>query len=77
MNFEDLNCNYQRLDDKEFRIKFKTGDDIYNVTGISVAGEIFITTGDYGGLYFATQTNDENNNYIYKAADIPTGNKLT
>lgn len=76
MNFDDLNCNYQRLDSKEFRIKFKTGDDILNAANQAIAGEMFITTGDNGALYFATQTSDGANHYIYKAGDLPSGNKL-
>lgn len=77
MNFDDLNSNYQRLDNKEFRIKFKTGDDIYNVTGNSIAGEMLMTTGDNGALYFATQTSDKEDYFIYKAADIIAQNKVS
>ena len=76
MNFDDLNCNYQRLDSKEFRIKFKTGDDMSNVTGNAIAGEMFVATGDNGALYFATQTSDGGNYHIYKAGDLLSGNKL-
>jgi hypothetical protein len=76
MNFEDLNYNDKRLADKEFRIKFKTGDDISNAKNNAIAGEIFITTGDNGALYFATQTSDGSNHFIYKAGELPSENKL-
>lgn len=76
MNFDDLNCNYQRLDNKEFRIKFKTGNDIFNAANHAIAGEMFVATGDNGALYFATQTSDGGNDFIYKAGDLPAVNKL-
>ena len=75
MNFDDLNCNYQRLDNKEFRVKFKTGDDIFNAANHAIAGEMFVATGDNGALYFATETSG-GNYHIYKAGDLPSGNKL-
>jgi hypothetical protein len=76
MNFDDLNYNNKRLGDKEFRIKFKTGDDILNAANQAIAGEMFITTGDNGALYFATQTSDGANHYIYKAGDLSAENKI-
>lgn len=75
MNFDDLNCNYQRLDNKEFRVKFKTGDDIFNAANHAIAGEMFVATGDNGALYFATQTSGANH-HIYKAGDLPSANKF-
>lgn len=75
MNFDDLNCNYQRLDNKEFRVKFKTGDDIFNAANHAIAGEMFVATGDNGALYFATQTS-EGKYHIYKAGDLPAANRL-
>ena len=42
MNFQDINYNGQRLDDKEFRFKVRTGEDIYNVTGDAICGEMFL-----------------------------------
>jgi len=76
MSLEDINYKAERLDDKHFKIKFKTGEDIYNARNAAIGGEIFLTTGDNGGLYFATQTSDKGNDFIYEAGDLSVENKL-
>lgn len=76
MSFQDINCTSQRLENKEFRIKFKTGSDIDNAKGFAIAGELFVTTGDAGALYFATETTIDGQHSIYKAGDLLIGDKV-
>jgi len=76
MSLDDINYEGQRLDDKEFKIKFKTGEDIDNARNNAIAGEMFIATGNNAGLYFATQTSDKGNDFIYKAGDLSAENKI-
>jgi hypothetical protein len=76
MSLDEINYEGKRLDDKEFKIKFKTGEDIYNAKNNAIGGELFLSTGVRGGLYFATQTSDKGNDFIYKAGDLSVENKL-
>ena len=76
MSLDEINYEGKRLDDKEFKIKFKTGEDIYNARNNAIGGELFLRTGAKGGLYFATQTSDKGNHFIYKAGDLLAENKL-
>ena len=70
MSFEDINCNYQRLDIKQFRIKFKTGSDINNAKDFAIGGEILVETGVSPALYMATETSTTNSSSIFKIADL-------
>ena len=70
MSFEDINCNYQRLDNKQFRIKFKTGSDINNAKDFAIGGEILVETGVSPALYMATETSTTNSSSIFKIADL-------
>lgn len=76
MSLDDINYKGQRLDDKHFKIKFKTGEDIYNARDAAIGGEMFLANGSNAGLYFATNTSDQASNYIYKAGDFSAENKL-
>jgi hypothetical protein len=76
MSLDEINYEGKRLDDKEFKIKFKTGEDIYNARNNAIGGELFLSTGVRGGLYFATQTSDKGNDFIYKAGDLSVENKI-
>lgn len=78
MNFQDINYSGQRLDDKEFRFKVRTGEDIYNVTGDAICGEIFLVTGESPALYIAKSTSTSGDHGVYKLKDLneklgPTG----
>lgn len=42
MSFNDINYTGKRLLDKEFKIKFKTGEDIYKAADNAVAGEMLL-----------------------------------
>lgn len=76
MSLDEINYEGKRLDDKEFKIKFKTGEDIYNARNNAIGGELFLSTGVRRGLYFATQTSDKGNHFIYKAGDLSAENKI-
>ena len=45
MSLDDINYKGQRLDDKHFKIKFKTGEDIYNARDAAIGGEMFLANG--------------------------------
>jgi hypothetical protein len=76
MSLDEINYEGKRLDDKEFKIKFKTGEDIHNAKNNAIGGELFLSTGAKRGLYFATQTSDKGNDFIYEAGDLSVENKL-
>ena len=76
MSLDEINYEGNRLDDKEFKIKFKTGEDIYNARDAAIGGELFLSTGANRGLYFATETSDKGLHSIYKAGDLLAENKL-
>lgn len=67
-----MNINYsgQYLDNKQFRIKVRTGEDINNAVNGAVAGEIFLVTGASPALYVAKTTSSETDNGIYKLKDL-------
>ena len=56
------NYSGQYLHGHDFRIKIRTGSNIYNATGNAICGELFLATGANAGgsttgvLYAATQT---------------------
>jgi len=66
----DISYSGQYLDNKEFRIKVRTGADIANVTGDAICGEIFLTTGASAAMYIATETSTENTHSIYKVQNL-------
>ena len=76
MSLDDINYKGQRLDDKHFKIKFKTGEDIYNARDAAIGGEMFLSSGANAGLYFATNTSDQASGSIYKASEFSAENKL-
>ena len=65
----EIGYSGQYLDNKEFRIKVKTGTDISNITGDAVAGEMFLTTGENPAFYICTETSSDDYFEIYRAAD--------
>lgn len=66
----DINYSGQYLDNKEFRIKVRTGADIHNATGDAVCGEMFLVTGANPAFYIATETSTKNSSSIYKIANL-------
>jgi len=66
----DIGYSGQYLDNKEFRLKFRTGGDILNATNDAVAGEILLQTGVSPSVYIATQTSTIDSNSIFKIADL-------
>ena len=67
---QDIGYSGQYLEDKEFRIKIRTGTDISKVTGDAVCGEIFFVTGSSPGVYIATETSSIDSYEIYKMQDL-------
>jgi hypothetical protein len=67
---EDIGYSGQYLDNKEFRLKIRVGDDILKATGDAIAGEMFLTTGASPALYIATETSTSNSHSIYKVKDL-------
>lgn len=73
----DLGYSGQFFGDKEYNIKVRTGDDILNVTGDAVCGELLLATGgDNPGLYIATQTSTDDSFEIYRVSEISPSNKI-
>jgi hypothetical protein len=66
----DINYSGQYLGNKEFRIKVRTGEDIANVTGNAICGEIFLTTGASPAMYIATETSTESTSSIYRVQNL-------
>ena len=67
----DIGYSGQYLDNKEFRIKVRTGSDIHNATGDAIVGELFLETPKQDesadpALYVCTSKNGD----IYKIADL-------
>ena len=68
---KDIGYSGQYLDDKEFRIKFRTGGDILNATHDAIAGEIFLVTGANPSVYVCTKTvTEQSPAEIYKIGDL-------
>lgn len=61
----DIGYSGQYLDNKEFRIKVRTGADIHNATGDAICGEMLLVTGSNPGLYIATETSTKDSHSIY------------
>lgn len=67
---KDIGYSGQYLDNKEFRLKFRTGGDILNATGDAIAGEILVQTGVSPAVYIATETSTLDTSSIFKIADL-------
>lgn len=67
---KDIGYSGQYLDNKEFRLKFRTGGDILNATGDAIAGEILVQTGVSSAVYIATETSTLDTSSIFKIADL-------
>lgn len=70
MNSNDINYSGQYLDNKEFRLKVRTGGDIYNVVSDAICGEIFLVTGASPALYVAKTTSTSGDHGVYKLKDL-------
>ena len=66
----DINYSGEYLDNKEFRIKVRTGEDIANATVDAICGEIFLTTGASPAMYIANETSSGSNYPLYKIKDL-------
>lgn len=80
MNQNDLNYTGQYLDNRSYRIKIATGEDIYNAAENAVAGEMFLVTGAQSALYIAkstsTVTSGIADHEIYKLKDLTNAPKI-
>lgn len=65
----DIGYSGQYLDNKNFRMKVRTGSDITNITGDAIVGEMFLTTGDNPAFYICGSTSNDDDFEIYKVAD--------
>ena len=70
---ENIGYNGKFFNNKDFRIKIKTGADINNATGNAIVGEMFLVTGESPALYIATETSTENSYAIHKVMDLTGG----
>ena len=52
----DIGYSGQYLDNKEFRIKVRTGSDIHNATGDAIVGELFLETRKQDDISFDGQS---------------------
>lgn len=67
---EDVGYSGQYLDNKEFRIKVRTGANIQNATGDAICGEMFLVTGANPAFYVATSTSSDSTQGIYHVMDL-------
>lgn len=68
---QNIGYSGQYLDNKEFRLKLRTGSDISNALNDAVAGEMFLVTGDNPALYVCTKTvSDQAPAEVYKIKDL-------
>lgn len=74
----DIGYSGQYLDNHSFKIKVRTGSDIYNATGDAVAGEIMA---EFGGankaVYVATETTTETTSSVFKISDLEEPSSTT
>lgn len=68
MGFSDIGYNGQRLNNHEYRMKVRVGDNIHNATGNAVCGEIFLVTGASPTFYIATATSTATTSSVYLLA---------
>ena len=73
----DIGYSGQYLDNHSFRLKVRTGNDIYKATGDCVAGEILCTTGASPAFYVATETSSYLSSSVYKATDLLSASSKT
>jgi len=67
---KDVGYSGQYLDNKEFRIKVRTGADITNATGDAICGEMFLVTGANPAFYIATSMSTDSTQGIYNVMDL-------
>ena len=67
---QDIGYSGQYLDNHTFRIKARTGSDIYKATGDCVAGEMLLVTGVNPAFYIATETSSQDSFSIKKVTDL-------
>ena len=74
----DIGYSGQYLDNHSFKIKVRTGSDIYNATGDAIAGEIMA---EFGGannaVYVATETSTRTNSSVFKISDLEEPSSTT
>ena len=66
----DIGYSGQYLDNKEFRIKVRTGADINNATGDAICGEMFLVTGSSPAFYIAGATSTYSTQEVYHVTDL-------
>ena len=66
----DIGYSGRYLDNKEFRIKVRTGADINNATGDAICGEMFLVTGSSPAFYIAGATSTNSTQEVYHVADL-------
>jgi hypothetical protein len=68
---QDIGYSGQYLDDKEFRVKIRTGSDIQNTLSDAVAGEMLLVTGASPAIYVCTKTvAGQDPAEVYKIANL-------
>ncbi len=67
---KEIGYSGQYLDNKEFRLKIRIGEDILKATGDAIVGEMFLATGASPALYIATETSTADSYSIYKIKDL-------
>ena len=68
---QDIGYSGQYLDNKEFRVKIRTGSDIQNTLSDAVAGEMLLVTGASPALYVCTKTvTGQDPAEVYKIANL-------
>ena len=70
MNPEEINYSGQYLNNTDYRIKIRTGQDIQNAVNDGICGEMFLVTGASPAMYICTETAGENDAVIYKLPDL-------
>ena len=75
---QDIGYSGQYLDNKEFRVKIRTGSDIQNTLSDAVAGEMLLVTGASPALYVCTKTvAGQDPAEVYKIRDLLPGDQVT
>ena len=68
---QDIGYSGQYLDDKEFRVKIRTGSDIQKTLNDAVAGEMLLVTGASPAIYVCTKTVEgQDAAEVYKIANL-------
>lgn len=68
---QDIGYSGQYLDNKEFRVKIRTGSDIQNTLSDAVAGEMLLVTGASPAVYVCTKTaTGQDPAEVYKIANL-------